>query len=228
MTVQHHETLAGQRFLQPLRFAWELCTKQVDCWPWALLAGAMAAVLLGSGFFVTVATGKPFVFLIRDANAIAQQPLYFGGLEHAGVLLMSGAGWIALFSAVLSKGRSTRFLGLGGLLTLMLACDDLYMLHESSWRFGISEKVVFGFYAALAVLFVATNVRQFLNSPFLLLGVAMASFACAIVIDALPQPPEGMPSGFEDWFELIGISFWSVYFVKCSRDVMRAQPSTGK
>ena len=105
----------------------------------------------------------------------------------------------------------------------LLATDDLYMLHESSYRFDVPEQFIFALYAALLLLLVAGNLRRFLQSPFLLLGVAMALFAIAIMIDATHYTPFGLPWGTEDCIELAGICFWAMYFVKCSRDGMLEQ-----
>lgn len=193
---------------------------QLSAIPWALLAAGLAAALLAGGTFVLAVTDRPLAVLVRDANAIAQQPNYFGALEHAGVLLMCGAGWIALYTATFCRGQTARFLFLGGLLSLLLATDDLYMLHESSYRFDVPEQFIFAVYAALLLLLVGGNLRRFLQSPFLLLGVAMALFAVAVVIDATHYTPFGLPWGTEDCIELAGICFWAVYFVKCSRDGM--------
>jgi hypothetical protein len=182
------------------------------------LAAGVAASLLAAGAYVLAVTGQPLSVLVRDANAIAQQPNYFGALEHAEILLMCGAGWIALYTSLFCRGQTARFLFLGGLLSLLLATDDLYMLHESSHRFHVPEQFVFALYAVLLLLLVATNLRQFLKSSFFLLGAALALFAIAIVIDATHYTPFGLPWGSEDCFELTGICFWAAYFVKCSRD----------
>ena len=107
--------------------------------PWAVLAAGLAATLLAGGFFVLVVTDQPLAVLVRDANAIAQQPNYFGALEHAEIILMCGAGWVALYTSMFCRGQTARFLFLGGLLSLLLATDDLYMLHESRYRFDVPE-----------------------------------------------------------------------------------------
>lgn len=193
---------------------------QVSAIPWALLAAALTTALLAGGVFVLAVTDRPLSVLVRDANAIAHQPNYFGALEHAGIILMCGAGWIALYTATFCRGQTARFLFLGGLLSLLLATDDLYMLHESSYRFDVPEQFIFALYAALLLLLVAGNLRRFLQSPFVLLGIAMALFAIAIMIDATHYTPFGLPWGTEDCIELAGICFWAVYFVKCSRDGM--------
>lgn len=193
--------------------------------PWAILALALAASLLGAGYYVTQVTGRSLDVLLRDANAIAGQPQYFGALDYAEVLLMSGAGWIALFVAVLGRDRSALFLGLGGLLSLLLALDNLYMLHESAWRFHLNEQIVFGFYGLLLGALVAANLRRFLQTSFVLLGIALALFALAALVDAVSPAASPLPTGFEDCVELVGVCFWSVYFVKCGRDALRERLS---
>lgn len=186
--------------------------------PWSVLAVTMAALLLGAGSYIVAVTGRPIGFLLRDANAIAEQPWYFAALENAGIVLMSGGGCVALFSATLCRGRSARFLFLGGLLSLLLAADDLYQLHENSYRLYLNEGVIFAFYGALLLLLVGAHLQHFVRTPFVMLGLALALFGAAIVIDHFPAARTALPPGTEDCLELIGICFWSAYFVKCSRD----------
>lgn len=190
--------------------------------PWALLAVAVAAALLATAAYVLAVTGQPLSILVRDANAIAHQPNYFGALEHAEILLMDGAGFITVFAAFHCRGVAARFLFLGGLLSLLLAADDLYMFHESAWRFHLNEKMIFALYAVLLIALAAANFRYFLKTPFFLLGIALVFFALGIVVDSLPQTPFGLPGGTEDCLELIGICFWSAYFIKNSRDALLA------
>ncbi|HEV8391591.1 MAG TPA: hypothetical protein VGQ35_17205 [Dongiaceae bacterium] len=204
----------------------DVLTAQLAALPLALLAIGVAAALIGAGYYVLAVTGKPMSVLVRDANAIADQPNYFAALEYAGILLMSGSGWIALFASMLCRGQAARFLFLGGLLSMLLAGDDLYMFHESAWRFGIDEKFVFGTYAVLLMVLVAGNLRWFLKTPFVLLGAGLMLFAVSIVLDSMEHTPLGLPAGAEDLAELIGICFWGVYFVKCSRDgVLEHRPA---
>ena len=193
--------------------------------PWAIFATVLVVVLIALGYLVTATTGTPITNLLRDPNAIADLPFYFGALEYAGIVVMAAAGGIALFSATLTRGPAARFLLLGGLLTLLLVCDDLYMLHENSWHFYLNEKTTFALYGLFALLFVLTNLTTLLYSSFLLFVTAGLFFAAAIAADssALPGFNALLPSGSEDMLELIGICFWATYFVKCSRDALRAR-----
>lgn len=214
---EHADSPQGQK-ATVAHFVRDMLYAQRSGIPWAVLALVLAAVLLGAAYYVTAVTGRSIDVLLRDANAIAQQPNYFGALDHAEVLLMGGAGWISLFAATLQRDRSALFLGLGGLLSLLLALDNLYMLHESSWRFHLNEKIVFGFYGLLLALLVVTDLRRFLNTPFVLLGIATFLFMAAVLIDALPLGSMRAPAWLEDCLELVGVCFWIAYFVKCSRD----------
>lgn len=193
---------------------------QLPALPWAGAAAVSATILLVGAYYVAAVTGRPIGDLLRDANAIAHQPNYFGAIDHAEVLLMSGAAWIALFTAALKRDRSVLFLALGGTLSALLALDNLYMLHESAWRFHLNERVIFGLYGVLLALIVVTNFRRFLRTPFVLLGLGTALFAAAVLVDAIPPGTIPLPKGFEDSLELIGTCFWVAYFVKCSWDVL--------
>lgn len=210
----------ARRWNPAVQLTREALRAQAHAVRWAGVAAVLATVLLGGAHYVAAVTGKPIGVLLRDANAIAEQPQYYGAIDYAEVLLMSGAAWIALFVAALKRDRSILFLASGGALSLLLALDNLYMLHESAWRFHLSEQIVFGFYGLLLALTVFSSFRRFLHTPFILLGIGTALFAAAVLVDAVPTGTVILPSGLEDSLELVGTCFWSAYFVKCSRDIL--------
>ncbi len=207
------------------QFIHEVLHAQVQAAAWAGGALMLAAILLGGAYYVAAVTGNPIGALLRDANAIAEQPNYFGAIDYAEVLLMGGGAWISLFTAALKRDRQVLFLALGGTLSALLALDNLYMLHESAWRFHLNEQIIFGLYGVLLVLIVVTNFRRFLHTPFVLLGIGTALFAAAVLVDAIPPGTLPLPHGFEDSLELVGTCFWSAYFVKCSWDVLVDRPA---
>jgi hypothetical protein len=199
----------------------------VHVWPWTALAAGIGVALIGVGLAISAATGTHIEYLLRDPNAIAELPFYYGALEYVGILLMAGTAGVALFSSTLARGRPARLLVLGGLLTLWLACDDLYMLHEQSSHVLLNERIVFGIYGALALAFVVTNLRYFFETPFVLLLAAGAFLAFGIALDTFAGLARHLPHGLEEMLELIGICFWSAYFVKCSRDTLRHRVACG-
>ena len=197
----------------------------LDAWPWAVLAVGTSSLLIGIGFFVSATTNTRIGLLLSDPNAIAGLPFYYGALEYAGIVLMAATGGIAVFSSTLSHGRAARFLILGGLLTLLFAFDDLYMLHEQISRMNLNDRTVYEVYAALALVFVVANRSHFLQTPFILLFVAVVFFAVSIVVDNYTGLGRRLPNGFENMLELIGICFWSAYFIKCGRNALRVRRS---
>lgn len=224
MTSVNHPADTSEGFGMLLRrISRDVLQAQLTALPWGLVAAMLAALLLGAAFYVSAVTGRPIGVLMTDPNAMAKQPNYFGALEYAGIILMSGAGWVSLFSATLCRGQGRRFLLLGGLLSLTLAADDLYMLHENSWRFHLNERIIFAAYGVLLILLVVSNLRQFLRTPFILLGLSLVFLAGSVLFDVL-QHFSGLPMGlFEEAPEVIGICLWGAYFAKSSRDALLAE-----
>jgi hypothetical protein len=182
----------------------------------------MASIHKTAAFFVSAVTDTPIRFLLRDPNAIARQPLFYGALETAGIVVMACAGGATLFASSLCKASAARFLLMGGLLTMLLVADDLYMLHENSPKLGLNETITFGIYLAVTLVFAIVNLRCLLGSPISLFIASGAFFAAALAVDAIPGLARQLPKGSEDLLEAIGICFWSAYFVKCGRDALRA------
>lgn len=193
---------------------------QALVWPWAFLAAGTAGLLVGAAFFTAAVTETRIDLLLRDPNAIAGQPFYYGALEMAGIVLMACTAGATLLAASLCAGRTLRFLLMGGLLTMLLVGDDLYMLHENSPIVGLNETITFGLYGALALAFCIVNLRFLLDSSLSLFVASGVFFAAAIASDAIPGFARLLPSGSEDILEVIGICYWSAFFIKCSRDAL--------
>jgi hypothetical protein len=199
---------------------------QPAVWLWALLAGGTACILIAAAVFTSAVTDTPIGFLLRDPNAIARQPLFYGALETAGIVVMACAGGATLFASSLCKASAARFLLMGGLLTMLLVADDLYMLHENTRKLGLDDSIAFGTYLAATLVFAVVNLRYLLGSPISLFIASSAFFAAALTVDAIPGLERQLPRGSEDFLEVIGICYWSAYFVKCGRDALLATQRT--
>lgn len=195
-------------------------------WRWLLAAAGSGGLLFASGAALAWLKGMPIGYLLRDPNAIAGQPFYYGMLQYAGAILLAATGGILLFAGgvvgrTCGRRAGVAFLVPAGLLSLLLAADDLFQLHENLWRIGLGETEVFLLYAALAAAIVVCNLHR-VGQSSLSLGVTSAScFAGAILLDASPALTAAMPKASEDLLELVGICFFSAYFVKCSFDSLR-------
>ncbi len=202
---------------------------------WCAISLSIVILCILLGMYFHARTGVRMSFLYRDANAIAGQPFYYGVLEIAtgAMLLMSGA--VLLYEGaagrLLDRGV-TRFLLLFGGLTVLLGLDDILMLHESAgffyWR--LTEQHVYAFYGLVLLLAAGMNVRLFLRTPFLLLGLAMCFLALSTAEDQLGIRPLGV--GLEDYLEIFAFAFWSSYAlsvaVAARRGLIRSQEETSR
>lgn len=135
-------------------------------------------------------------------------------------MIWSGAAAICLFSYGLLRSRSvqdqtSRFLLAGGIVTLILALDDLFMLHEVVFpdNLGVPEEIVYGTYAALILWLVVAFRKIILRTSFLLLILALAGFGLSVGSDAI-APYVAIPGMYllENGGKLFGIVSWSAYF----------------
>jgi len=161
--------------------------------------------------------------LVRDTNAIAGQPAYFGAYSNLGVLVWASTAAISIFAWLLLKGRGSddgrlRVLGLGGLFAAIAGLDDLFMLHENSYVIGIPDKAVMAGYCLLALGFAASAVPVLHRTKWVLLVAALSFFAVSFFFDLSLFPGSVLA---EEVGKLTGISFLAAYLVTLSSSVLR-------
>jgi hypothetical protein len=183
----------------------------------ALLYGAAALVLLALVAFAAVhdVTARE---LARDPLSLAQEPPYLGALSQFGILAWSvGAGSCLVGYLVLRpSGERTarRFFLWGGLLTAVLALDDLFQIHENASQLpSLSEPLVLLAYPLALLAFLASFwrsaplrlVRPLLVASLALLGASMA-------LDRVPEEALFAFPFWEDGSKFLGIAGWAATF----------------
>lgn len=172
----------------------------------------------------------PIAVFTRDPAATADIPPLSGVSSHFGVLLLTASGAICLFSWFISTfrsnpGKSSSFLFYSGCMSLILALDDLLMLHESLYPrvLGVNEKIVFLVYGLLILGGIIRFRKEILQSEYLILLIAFCFFGISIFIDLSDGFHEYSEATIwqwqiflEDGFKLLGIVSWFGYFLKCS------------
>ncbi len=192
-------------------------------WPVMLLIYAPLAIAFGIVIVVRLRTGIAIAEFTRDPLGFTEIPVYTGVLSNLGVVIWAGAAAICLFSYGVDRSRtggaSPHFLLAGGLLTLLLMFDDLYMLHEVVLpeHAGIPQNVVYVTYIILVLGFLAWFHKTILQSHYLLLLLALAGLGFSIGVDRIASLVS-VPGlyVFEDGAKLFGIVSWSTYFVLVS------------
>jgi hypothetical protein len=191
-----------------------------------LMTGAILVVL----YLATRLAGISFTDLSRDAAATLDGPWYTGALSNSAVaVLLVGAG-IAIFSAGLlpsleSKSRKGLLVALA-LVVIVVAADDLFMLHEDVFPLvGVGSVMSFALYgvALLAVLWIWRRVIvESTDWIFLALGALAMGFSVFIDV-VLEERLFTLPiSGelIEDPAKILGMVFMSYYLVVTSRQAI--------
>lgn len=144
-------------------------------------------------------------------------PTWFGSISMLGILVWTataaiclvGAAVLALFDA--PKNR-TAFCISAGTLTLILALDDAYMLHEAVLPdLGIPQNAVLGGLAVLAAAHLIGFRSTILRHSVWVLVIALAAFSESVLVDLFLHSPSPLKSFVEDGSKFLGIAAWLVF-----------------
>lgn len=184
---------------------------------------SVAGLVLASVALAASATGRPVadftrepVAALRETTCAGAECAYIGFLSNAGLLIWGGTASVCLLAAFLVRGHRDRrglaapFLWLG-LLTVVLAVDDAFQVHEGVAPALVDrgEVLATGAYA-LALLALLVRYRSFvLRTSFGLVVVSGALFLGSAALDRwLP----GLHL-LEDGAKFVGIVTWATWLI---------------
>jgi len=176
---------------------------------------ALVASIFGAASLVDNETRLSFAELVLDpASLIGFHPLT-GFVSFVGIIFLIATAAICFFSVLVLREWSSlmsKFLFAGGLFSLILGIDDLFLLHDFVLPvLGVPENIVLSAYVAAAGLFFARFFTIIRGEHFKLLLLTLGFFALSLVLDVLYTVPPNPYLG-EDSAKLIGILGWNVYF----------------
>ena len=192
---------------------------------WQLYTGAFALVIIASAsiYLVADSLGVTVKTLTRDPYSAAGVPAYYGYVSLLGstIWLIAGAGTLIVslfakrvFHARMSDDGTYRIIVIGGATGLMMAFDDILLLHDAfAIKMGISELFFHGFYLLCMLLLIGTARGLLLRTPWILLLSSLACFGMSSVIDKV-YAAGGQLSESEDVFKFSAIIFWAIYFAQ--------------
>lgn len=189
------------------------------------LVAAVSLVPIGVVLLLRVWKGVPIHALTSDVTSAAGVPAYTGFLSQLGIFFWAGAAAICLFSAQLLAAlpdtrEARRFCLASGLLTVVLAFDDLFLLHEEFFpSLGIPEKAVLAAYAASVALYLACFRRLIARTDYIVLCMAFGFFAVSVGLD-LVNPAGINPYLAEDSAKFAGIVSWLAYFLRADTAIL--------
>jgi len=188
-----------------------------------LILTLLVCVLVASTYISATHQNISLPALMRDPSIYAGLPPYIGLISNLGVLLWCSTTTLCLFGSLLLKESSQKtkssFLLYGGLFSMLLTFDDLFLLHENSfWLRGllsIPEKFIFLAYGMLLILFLIRFWRIIFNTKeWRMLTFSLMLFSASISVDLLNMPiPYSETILVEDGCKLFGIFFWFSYYL---------------
>lgn len=181
------------------------------------------------GILSRVVDDVSLAFFLRDVVATGKLPFFAGFMAQFAAILWSASLTLCFFGLyVLSRQSgsltsSKRLLLHGGILTLALLLDDVFLFHEeiAPLYLRINEELVVASYGILGVIFVFANWKEILSSEYLILTLALGLFGFSILLDALPVKDfnlryfwEQLEIYLEDGSKFAGIATWLTYFAR--------------
>ncbi|OCP35299.1 hypothetical protein [Ensifer sp. LC163] len=181
--------------------------------------GILASLVVADRVF-----GIDYYDLVRDPNAIAHNPGYFGLVSNIGIILwiFGAAAALQAFAATGAEGATPlrRTLLAGGLFAALMGIDDFLMLHEAVATTGIPEEIVLvpHMLVLFTLCYCAYAVRA--ATPRLLLVGSVLSMGLSFAADIAPIHVGGA-TFVEEAFKLVGILFLTAYLVAISHKALR-------
>lgn len=195
--------------------------------PTLLLSGALG--LSGVLFTIWLAnyTENPVWKLAKDAADVIGYPAYFGMLSSWSSMLWMATAAICIFTAVVSWKDAVdramwRFLFFSGLLNLLLAIDDLYLLHDQILPRALHtyESVFYLLYLFLMTGYIIAFIKQIARSDYILFWIAFFFLAFSRgFYNLIPFLREFLTAN--DMFKYFGIVFWLAFFVRTAAKHLR-------
>jgi hypothetical protein len=192
----------------------------IELLPTLLLSGILA--LSGSLFTIWLAnyTENPVWKLAKDAADVIGYPPYYGMLSSWSSMLWMATSTVCLFTAAITWNSTSdramwRFVLFSGLLSFMLAVDDLYLLHDRILPRALhtSEDVFYLLYLFLMTGYIIIFIRQIIRSDYILFWIAFFFLAFSRGFYKL-IPLLGDFYTANDMFKYFGIVFWLAFFVR--------------
>jgi hypothetical protein len=182
-------------------------------------------LFIGSMCLYSLMNDFHFTDLSEDSIQTMDAPKYMGLIARAEVVLMCAIAAILLFASRIAKvlqkpGEVKGFLLFGGLLSLLLMCDDFFMFHDWVFRdiIPLPENLIFAFYAISGVSFLFYYRKLILKTDYVILLIGFGLLGVSVIVDAV------IVIGFywkyeavlEDGAKFLGMVSWFTYFLRTS------------
>lgn len=176
-----------------------------------LFAGIPAAIFYVLCVVALYLKGFKIMEIIRDPAQQASQSSFLGFISNVGTWLWVSSAAICFFGIAnggfFSQKKDRELLILTGLLSLTLAVDDFFMIHD---RY-IHQYICYTGYAIVAIALLVRHFRRIIDIDgfaFLLAGTLLALSIFSDVAQMLIPLPYVIVQLFEEGFKFVGAATW--------------------
>jgi hypothetical protein len=186
---------------------------------------AYAAAFVPVAVIVVAVVTQPWMAptdLVRDSQAVAvlrgSANTVHGLVSNLGILATAIGAGAAFVGAATTRARGDRLrraLAWGGVASLVIALDDLLLLHESGTFASFMPKLFAAAYAAgFAAYLWRFRVEILRHLDVGLLALALLGLATSAIVDVLAEPATVASVLVEDGAKLLGLAAWAAFLIR--------------
>lgn len=193
----------------------------------------ITGLIIGIGRFVY---NIPVGDFTQDPNSIIHKAFYFGSISNLGIILWTAAATLCIFSSIYLKRYNPDspfrlFLLHGGIFTMLLLLDDVYMWHDEMFPdyLGISQRLIYLIYFMYTLFFLIRFTKVIFKTEYIILLASILLLSLSVFVDVVYEAHrftaplirltglswnqlEDITKFFEDTSKGMGILTWLIYF----------------
>lgn len=191
-----------------------------------LFAGIPAAIFYVVCVVALYLSGFKIIEIIRDPAQQTAQSSFLGFISNIGTWLWVSSAAVCFFGiangGVSSQKKDRELLVLAGLLSLTLAVDDFFMIHD---RY-IHQYICYTGYAVVAITLLVRHFRRIIDidgAAFILAGTLLALSIFSDVTQMLVPIPYVIVQLFEEGFKFVGGAIWLFFCGRLTIMILRGR-----
>lgn len=193
-----------------------------------VLTGLAAILVIAVVLLIAYVVDDVDAYIFWDpASMLGVSPM-MGAMSALGIMLWAAAAAVAWFAAFVLEGRDRSFLMALGTLSVVLALDDQFMLHEglADEKSTVGQLVYLAVYGGVALGIGIVWRRSFAGPHLGLLVAALAMLGLSLGADTVAQllgQNSGMQAAVEDSFKFLGIAYWAAFIAMRAHYLVTSQ-----
>jgi hypothetical protein len=204
-----------------------------------ILLSIIAACIIFFALLVLISNAFqiPFSEFTRDTLAVlgAKERYHIGFVSNLGGGIWATSFGVCLLSfwilrSIYKAFNEANFFLIGAFFSLLLFTDDIFLLHDAVLPYlALSSTLFILGYTCLLLVYFAWYIKVILDSPFLILLIALGAFFMSLVVDthildklAGSNLNQQLQYILEDGSKFLGVVCWCTYYTLSALSSIKA------